>query len=552
MATDPWRTPAGVAPAADPPTARALLAEIVEVTVEGVALAIERRVAAGEISDRGDAASTYFYDPTRLRKLASGDAAPMTPAALEHARRERSLLGRIAGAAGAELPLCTALARWALDDDDRRIVLALVAAALSPRANRLLAVLSGDPTVPSITVEACATLLEPGEAGVARAAARLAAGAPLLRLALVQLARPEAPLARRPIVLAPRLAELALGTRELDPGSGAVRVAPSPLVPRALDEARRAVRALCAPREHRLVGAIAAQHDGPGALAALLAELGRPLLAIPPAALADRLALAAAAREALLLDAVLAVELDDAGALTAGVRIDELAALVPTVMVYTQASRTPRVTAPITPIALPPATAADLQACLRDRLGVAVPGAIPDHPLALGRALQLLELDPDRVVPAIAGQALPVPPADSLVQAADPRADVRADTIPLIEAVAQAWAATPLPRRLRVLLSGPRGADKAAICAAIGRRLKLPAVMVEPARPAAADLGTAIEAGAAIAMIRDLNEEELRGLATNIWWNRARGLWVVATGVSRPELASRFDLTLKVPTSPTE
>ncbi len=76
--------------------------------------------------------------------------------------------------------------------------------------------------------------------------------------------------------------------------------------------------------------------------------------------------------------------------------------------------------------------------------------------------------------------------------------------------------------------------------------------MVEPARPAAADLGTAIEAGAAIAMIRDLNEEELRGLATNIWWNRARGLWVVATGVSRPELASRFDLTLKVPTSPTE
>jgi hypothetical protein len=543
MVTGPWRTPAGAAQAAGPPTAQALVAAIVEVVIEGVALAIGRRVAAGEISDRGDAASTYFYDPARIEQLVAGAAPPVPPEAIEHARRERSLLG---GIAGSDLPLCGAFARWALDDDDRRILLVLLAAALSPRASRLLAVLSGDPSTPAITVDACAAILEPGEAGVARAAARLGGGAPLVRLGLAQLARPEAPLARRPIAMAGRLVELALGTRELDPGCGAVRVAPSLLVPRELDAVRRTVRALCDQRERRVVGAIAAQHDGPGELAALLAELGRPLLAVPAAGLVDRHALAAIAREALLLDAVLAVELDDAGALAVGARIDELAAAVPTVMVYTHASRTPRVTAPIAAIALPPVTTADLQACLRDRLGVAVPGVIPDHPLALGRALQRLDLDPDldpdRMVEAVAAQVMPVPPGDVLVHGAD----VRADATPIIDAVVQAWTAAPPPRRLRVLLTGPRGAGKAEICAAIGRRLGIAAAMVEPFRAAPADLGAAVEAGAAIAVIRNPNEEELKVLATNMWWNRIRGLWVVVTSVLRPELASSFDLHLKV------
>ncbi|HSK04221.1 MAG TPA: hypothetical protein VK932_23370, partial [Kofleriaceae bacterium] len=175
MVTGPWRTPAGVAHAAGPPTAPALVAAILEVAIGGIALAIARRVAAGEISDRGDAASTYFYDPARIQQLVAGVPPPEPPEALEHARRERSLLGAIAAS---ELPLPAAFARWGLDDDERRILLALLAAALSPRGSRLLAVLSGDPSAPAVTVEACAALLEPGEAGVARAAARLAAGAP--------------------------------------------------------------------------------------------------------------------------------------------------------------------------------------------------------------------------------------------------------------------------------------------------------------------------------------------------------------------------------------
>jgi hypothetical protein len=542
MVTGPWRTPAGVAHAAGPKAAPDLVSAILEVAIGGIALAITRRVAAGEISDRGDAASTYFYDPARIQQLVAGAPPPETPAALEHARRERSLLGAIAAS---ELPLPVAFARWGLDDDERRILLALLAAALSPRAGRLLAVLSGDPSAPAVTVEACAALLEPGEAGVARAAARLAAGAPLLGLGLVQLARPEAPLARRPVVLAARLVELALGARELDPACGAVIVAPSPLVPRALDEVRRAVRALCEPRARRAVGAIAAHHDGPGVLAALLAEVGRPLLALPAAALADRHALGAVAREALLLDAVLAVELDDAGALAAGARIDEIAAAVPTVLVYTAASRTPRVTTPIAPIALPPATPDDLQACLRDRLGVAVPGVIPDHPLALGRALRQLDLDPDRVIEAVAIQAMPVPPRDALLRGGD----VRPDATSIIDAVVRAWTAAPLPRRLRVLLTGPKGSGRTRICAAIGRRLGLPAVTAELFRPGPADLGSAVEAGAAIAMIRDPNGEELKVLATNMWWTRVRGLWVVTTSILRPELASSFDLHLKIPSA---
>ncbi|HSK05324.1 MAG TPA: hypothetical protein VK932_28945, partial [Kofleriaceae bacterium] len=298
-------------------------------------------------------------------------------------------------------------------------------------------------------------------------------------------------------------------------------------------------------RERRAVGAIAAHHDGPGVLAALLAEAGRPLLALPAAALADRHALGAVAREALLLGAVLAVELDDAGALAAGARIDEIAAAVPTVLVYTAASRTPRVTTPIAPIALPPATPDDLQACLRDRLGVAAPGVIPDHPLALGRALRQLDLDPDRVVEAVATQAMPVPPRDALLRGDD----VRPDATAIIDAVVRAWAAAPLPRRLRVLLTGPKGSGRTRICAAIGRRLGLPAVTAELFRPGPADLGAAIEAGAAIAMIRDPNGEELKLLATNMWWTRIRGFWVVTTSILRPELASSFDLHLKIPSA---
>jgi hypothetical protein len=100
-------------------------------------------------------------------------------------RRELGLLAPLAASPHA---LAKAFARWQLADDDRRIVLVLVAAGLSPRVSRLLAVLGGDPTAPAVVVEAVAAVLAPGEAGVRRLAERVGQGA-LEALALVQISR---------------------------------------------------------------------------------------------------------------------------------------------------------------------------------------------------------------------------------------------------------------------------------------------------------------------------------------------------------------------------
>src|SRR5690606_25416034 len=128
------------------------------------------------------------------------------------ARLDRSLLAAV----GDTFALGRAFARWELADDDRRILLVLLAAALSPRVSRLLAILGGDPSSAAISVDAVAALLAPHDHGLARVADRFVASAPLSRLALAQLTRPELPFARRGIVLAPRIVELARGTLELD------------------------------------------------------------------------------------------------------------------------------------------------------------------------------------------------------------------------------------------------------------------------------------------------------------------------------------------------
>jgi len=181
-----------------PRAAHELIDAVIDHVVRAIELAIAQRVRAGEISDRGNAASTYFVDTARIRMLVHGPAEPapeLERAAAELGRRELGLLAPLAASPHA---LAQAFARWQLTDDDLRIVLVLVAAGLSPRVSRLLAVLGGDPTAPAVVVAAVAAVLAPGEAGVRRLAERVGQGA-LEVLALVQIGRPDLPLPRLPI-----------------------------------------------------------------------------------------------------------------------------------------------------------------------------------------------------------------------------------------------------------------------------------------------------------------------------------------------------------------
>jgi hypothetical protein len=123
MSADPWRTPSGQAPIAPFRSAQELLDAVIDHALRAIEVAIAQRVRAGEISDRGDAASTYFLDPARIRTLVHGPAEPapeLDRAALELMRRDQGLLAQLAASPHA---LGRAFARWQLTDDDRRIVL---------------------------------------------------------------------------------------------------------------------------------------------------------------------------------------------------------------------------------------------------------------------------------------------------------------------------------------------------------------------------------------------------------------------------------------------
>jgi len=551
MSEGPWRTPSGPAPIAAFRSHHELLDAVIDHVVRALELAIAQRVRAGEISDRGDAASTYFPDPTRIRTVVHGPAEPapeLERAAAELARRDHGLLGQLAASPHA---LARAFARWALGDDDRRVLLALVAAALSARVSRLLAVLGGDPAGAVVAVEAVAALLAPGDAGVRRLVERMTHG-PLEVFALAQAGRPELPFARRPLAPAPRLVDLAFDRLGLDPSCGAVAIDGSY---RVIDEpVRAAVRAVLHHGLHPVVGALAVEHDAIGALAAAAGEDGRSVLLAPVAAVLDPLRRAVLVREAVLLDAAVAIELEPQGGVSAGAALERLAARVPTFLLYTRDAVPPRLTmASVTiPIGAPLAEHIDVAVTRSFGPGHAQLSAahVPHHPLAIARAAQALAArgagasHPDAIVPAIVEQLLPVAPAGALALGGD-GIPYRADE--LIERVVQRWQALDAPRRLAVLIGGARGLGKARLPAALAARLKLKAFQIDRSNPIPAGLVEAIDAGAAVALLRDLSEEEIRGLRSNLWWARSHGLLVVTTTKRlEPSDTSDFDLQLRL------
>src|SRR3954471_14399804 len=114
MTTGPWRTPSGPAPVAPFRSADELIGAVIAHVVRAIELAIAQRVRAGEISDRGDAASTYFLDPPRIQALVHGPGEPapeLVRAADDLARRDHGLLGQLAASPYA---LAQAFARWQL------------------------------------------------------------------------------------------------------------------------------------------------------------------------------------------------------------------------------------------------------------------------------------------------------------------------------------------------------------------------------------------------------------------------------------------------------
>jgi hypothetical protein len=551
MSAGPWRTPSGQAPVAPFRSAQELVDAVIDHVVRAIEVAIARRVRAGEISDRGDAASTYFLDPARIRTLVHGPAEPapeLDRAALDVVRRDQGLLAQLAASPYA---LGRAFARWELADDDRRIVLVLVAAGLSSRVSRLLAVLGGDPAAPAVVVEAVAALLAPGDAGVRRLADRVGQG-PLEALALVQIGRPEVPLARRPIAPAPRLLELAFDRLALDPTCGLVAIDGSYRA--VAPPVREAVRAVLHRGQHAVVGSLAIEHDGIGALAAAIGEAERVLLLAPLAGVLDPARRAVAVREALLVEGALAIELDAPGGVIAGAAIERIAPRVATFLVYAQAVAPPRLT--IASITIPPDVprAAQIEAAVAHGFGAshdpqAAP-LVPYHPLAIARAAHALAArganaaHPGAIVPAIVDQLLPVAPVGALRLWSE-QPPYRSDE--MIDRVVQRWRRLDGPRRLAVLVGGVRGIGKARFAAAIANRLTIQAFQLDRSALIPAQLIEAIDAGAAVAVLRDLTEEEIRGLRSNSWWGRAHGLLVVTTTKRlEPSDTSEFDLQFRL------
>ena len=586
------RTPTGTANVVGFDRADELVAAMIAATGARLEAAIADRLWRQAISDRGDAAATLFLDGARLRALLHGPpgAAPPELGDLrgKAERRERALVRRLAATPDHGPPLARAVRRWRLTDDAIRILAAMTSTELAPRLARLAAFLGGDASRPGVVVEAIGALLGPEEAGVAAAGRELAPGAPLHDLALVLLRTPDAPLLRRPLWLAPRLVELALGRAALDEAAGAVVVAPPPRgsVAPADDPAGAAARAAIEAVRRRpaapVVGVVRAGRAGAlAAIARVLDDAGGRLLATELSSLAEDARLGAIAREAALLDAAIAVRIDVVArdAARAARAVDRLAGLAPVFLVGTgDLDPVLPVAAGAIPIDLPPPGRAELTAAI----GGAFAGLLTAGEVELVAAHAPLDLGAvPRAAAAIAARPFPADRAAAVLRAlADQHAAPEGHTVralpaapppppalaAAIETAARLWTAGPPPRRLRIIVDGRPGTGKTAAAAAVAARLGLPAFAIDPPRPgrgpeqdpALASVVSAVAANAAVLVVENvdlLGARRARAIADAPfalgWLGRIDGLVIVTTRdpLSNLErtLRREFDLAISVP-----
>ncbi len=202
--------PAGaarVAPFASAAEHAAALFELVELRL---AAALIWRREAGLLDEAGEAASRRL-----LARIDHATAAELGELAAAAARRTAVFEARIEASRdrGIALPLEDAFDAWRLPAIDRAILAALLGAACSPVIARLL-------RCAGTAVEGVAAAIAPGHEGVLALDERLAADAPLSRLALVAWRGTARPLLARELAASPRLVALARGVVELD---GALR-----------------------------------------------------------------------------------------------------------------------------------------------------------------------------------------------------------------------------------------------------------------------------------------------------------------------------------------
>jgi hypothetical protein len=575
------RTPTGTATLIGFGGADELVAALIAAAGARLEAAIAERLWRREISDRGDAAATLFLDGARIAALLHGPGEPAPPelaqlrAAAE--RRDRALLRRLAATPDHGPPLSRAVRRWRLADDAIRLLAAALAAELSPRLARLAAFLGGDVTRPGFVVEGAAALLGAGEAGVAAAARQLAPGAPLHDLALVLLRAPDAPLLRRPLWIAPRLVELALGRAALDEAAGAALVAPPPpgsVAPAGAPDAEAARAAVLAVLRRPAAPVVGALPGGrPGALAALarvLDDAGAPLLVTELSVLAEEVRLGAIA---------IRVDVIARDAARAARAADRLAALAPVFLIGSGDHE------PALPLAAG-AIAIELPPPGRAELAAAIGGAFAGL-LTAGEAERVAARAPidlgavPRAAAAIAAQPFPAdrvaavlraladqlaPPADHAIRALPEPPPPPPALAAAVEAAARLWTAGPPPRRLRIIVDGRPGTGKTALAAAIAARLGLPAFAIDPPRPGRGPETDPVLAGLAAAAAANgaalvIENADLLGArrarpATDApfalgWLGRLDGLVIVTTRdpLSNLERALRreFDLAITVP-----
>jgi hypothetical protein len=477
----------------------------------------------------GEAIAVPFATPDEI--IAAAVAAAMAAFDLQAgddaARRVTALARCLQGTPDAGPPLARALRRWRLDDSAARLVLLLVASELSPGVLALARGHASDAARPGVTVEAAARLFGGDARGVAAIARALAPGQPLANLALVALRGADLPLPWRSLAVAPRVIDIALGASDLDLTTGASAVVATSAGAAPAGAAAERVRGVLGAAGRAAIGLVRGGRDALPALARLVEDAGRALLAVELSLLADEPRMRAIARDAAFLGAGVAAVVDVAPheLARAARAVDRLAAHAPVFVLGGAGEPAPPFAAGTIEIEIPAPTTPQLHAAVATAFaGVLdateldeVAATVPHDLGAIGRAaaaVRALEVPPSRVT------AVRRAVAEQLALLDGGLARLPTDLPPLpaaldasIEDVVRRWRAASPPRRLRVLIAGRLGIGKTTAAAHLAVRLDAPAFAVDVPRvlrgpdrdpPLAAAIAAA-EAGCAILVIENVD-----------------------------------------------
>jgi Winged helix domain, variant len=486
-------------------------------------------------------------------------------------RRATALLRCLRDTSDAGPPLARALRRWRLDDTATRLALLLVAAELSPR---VLARAAIDTARPGVTVEAAARSFGVDARGMAAIVRALAPGQPLADLALVMLRGADLPLPRRVLAIAPRVLDIALGAATLDLTTGAHLVAPTAAGATPGDHHAARVRAV----GRGAIGLVRGGRAGLPVLARLAEDDGRALLAVELSLLADEPRMRAIARDAVFLDAAVAIAVDVAPRelARAARAVDRLAVHAPVFVVASAGEPAPPFASGAIELELPEPEPAHVRAAVAASFAGVLGAAEVDEVAAtaardlgaIGRAAAAVRAGElplsrvDAVRRAIAEQLVPLDGGlPRLPTELPPLADALAASI---DDVVDRWRAGAV--RLRVLITGRAGSGKTTAAAHLAARLGDPAFVVDVPRalrgpdhdPQLAAVVAAVAVGGAILVVENAELIGRRpGRAAGEptlplpWLSRCAGLVVITTsdspsGTETP-VKREIDLVIAVP-----